>query len=141
MNFEIDPGIYEEIAKVIHSDESPVGIDAKKTHILILNKLMQIEQRLAQLEADMKHLRAFVYLKEITPGLGYESNHYRNNWHGGQGFAVVDDSLRLLKVRSVHCPCGSQLEIRARPLRVFICNAGLAGVGVDRAVYNEAVSN
>ncbi len=55
MNFEIDPGIYEEIAKVIHSDESPVGIDAKKTHILILNKLMQIEQRLAQLEADMKH--------------------------------------------------------------------------------------
>jgi len=33
MKFEIDPETYQEIAKVIHSDESPVGIDAKKnTH-------------------------------------------------------------------------------------------------------------
>ena len=41
---------YERIAGEIASDESPVGIDAKKTHVMILHKLMQIEQRLARLE-------------------------------------------------------------------------------------------
>lgn len=41
---------YEAIAKEIHSDSSPVGIDAKKTHILILQKLMNIEERLDRLE-------------------------------------------------------------------------------------------
>lgn len=41
---------YEEIERLIASDESPVGIDAKKTHILILHKLAAIEQRLERLE-------------------------------------------------------------------------------------------
>ncbi|NNE77708.1 MAG: hypothetical protein HKN31_11620 [Pricia sp.] len=41
---------YDAIAKEIHSDNSPVGIDAKKTHILILQKLINIEERLARLE-------------------------------------------------------------------------------------------
>ncbi len=41
---------YDAIAKEIHSDISPVGIDAKKTHILILQKLMGIEKRLDSLE-------------------------------------------------------------------------------------------
>ena len=50
MNFEIDHNTYEEIARIIHSDESPVGIDAKKTHILILNKLAEINDRLRRLE-------------------------------------------------------------------------------------------
>jgi hypothetical protein len=50
MKFEVDTKTYEEIAKAIHSDESPVGIDAKKTHILILNKLQEISERLERLE-------------------------------------------------------------------------------------------
>ena len=50
MSFQIDPKLYEEIAKEIHSDASPVGIDAKKTHIIILKKLMDIEKRLKALE-------------------------------------------------------------------------------------------
>ena len=50
MKFEIDAKTYDEIARVIHSDESPVGIDAKKTHILILNKLQEITERLERLE-------------------------------------------------------------------------------------------
>jgi len=54
MNFEIDPKTYEEIAKVIHSDESPVGIDAKKTHILILNKLQELSDRLERIEQNIK---------------------------------------------------------------------------------------
>lgn len=50
MNFEIDKDTYEEIAKVIHSDKSPVGIDAKKTHIIILKKLEEISERLERIE-------------------------------------------------------------------------------------------
>ena len=46
----IDDATYEQLAELIHSDEAPVGIDAKKTHILILHKLIQIEQRLERLE-------------------------------------------------------------------------------------------
>lgn len=50
MNFEIDPKIYEEIAKEINSDGSPVGIDAKHTHIVIINKLIEISERLDKIE-------------------------------------------------------------------------------------------
>lgn len=49
----MDKEIYEKIAKEISSDESPVGIDAKKTHIIIIEKLMQIEERLNQLEKKL----------------------------------------------------------------------------------------
>ena len=41
---------YRAIEQEIVSDQSPVGIDAKKTHIIILHKLMAIERRLASLE-------------------------------------------------------------------------------------------
>ena len=53
MEFKINQKLYEEIAKEIHSDSSPVGIDAKKTHILILEKLIQLENRLDQIEAKL----------------------------------------------------------------------------------------
>lgn len=49
----IDPQVYAEIEQMIASSESVVGIDAKKTHILILHKLMAIEKRLAALEAAL----------------------------------------------------------------------------------------
>jgi hypothetical protein len=45
---------YESIAKEIQSDDSPVGIDAKKTHIIIIQKLIQIEERLTQIEKRLK---------------------------------------------------------------------------------------
>ena len=38
MNLEVDNDKKAEIEKVITSDDSPVGIDAKKTHIIIINK-------------------------------------------------------------------------------------------------------
>ena len=50
MDTDIDKDVYERIEKLIGSADSPVGIDAKKTHVLILHKLTQIEQRLARLE-------------------------------------------------------------------------------------------
>lgn len=43
----------DRIAREIASAESPVGIDAKKTHVIILHKLEEIERRLASLEARM----------------------------------------------------------------------------------------
>ncbi len=54
---EIDKDLYEMLAKEIHSDKSPVGIDAKKTHIIILEKLIKIEERLSQLQKDIDQLK------------------------------------------------------------------------------------
>ena len=45
---------YDMIEEMISSDESVVGIDAKKTHIIILYKLRQIEKRLDSLEQRLK---------------------------------------------------------------------------------------
>ena len=53
MNFDIEKKSYEEIAALIHSETSPVGIDAKKTHILILSKLQEITERLERIESKM----------------------------------------------------------------------------------------
>ena len=41
---------YKKIEQMIEDTESPVGIDAKKTHVIIVHKLMQIEERLKRLE-------------------------------------------------------------------------------------------
>ena len=50
MNLEVENEKKAEIEKVITSENSPVGIDAKKTHIIIINKLVEIEKRLDKLE-------------------------------------------------------------------------------------------
>lgn len=41
------------IAERIASTDSPVGIDAKETHIIIINKLIAIEERLSRIEAHL----------------------------------------------------------------------------------------
>ncbi len=53
MKFEINTKAYEAIAKVIHSDDSPVGIDAKKTHILILHQLQLLNDRMERIEEQL----------------------------------------------------------------------------------------
>lgn len=50
MDFEVPTESYEAIRELIHSEDSPVGIDAEKTHVLILHKLASIEERLRKLE-------------------------------------------------------------------------------------------
>ena len=50
MDMNVPDAQYVEIEKLIASDQSPVGIDAKKTHIIILAKLLDIQQRLDKLE-------------------------------------------------------------------------------------------
>ncbi|MCB0706751.1 MAG: hypothetical protein KDC34_15655 [Saprospiraceae bacterium] len=53
MNLNPEKETYEAIAKIIESDTSPVGIDAKKTHILILDKLLALEERLIRIEKKL----------------------------------------------------------------------------------------
>ena len=53
MHLKVEKETYEAIAQEIHSDTSPVGIDAKKTHILILEKLIQLEKRLERIESKI----------------------------------------------------------------------------------------
>lgn len=49
-DLDIPQETYERIRKAIESDDSPVGIDAQKAHVLILHKLIELENRLDQLE-------------------------------------------------------------------------------------------
>ena len=44
---------FERIAAEIASDDSPVGIDAKKTHVMILAKLESMERRLTRIEEQL----------------------------------------------------------------------------------------
>lgn len=53
MNLEIPDEASQVLGEYIQSVDSPVGIDAKKTHILILHKLIEIERRLDRLETRL----------------------------------------------------------------------------------------
>jgi hypothetical protein len=53
VDLKVEKEVYEAIAREIHSDTSPVGIDAKKTHILILEKLIALEERLKNIESQL----------------------------------------------------------------------------------------
>ena len=46
----VPEGDYASIAGALASPDSPVGIDAKHTHVLILHALDRIERRLAEVE-------------------------------------------------------------------------------------------
>jgi hypothetical protein len=50
MPLEIDAEEYKKIEDLIAMADSPVGIDAKKTHVIILHTLLKIEERLSRLE-------------------------------------------------------------------------------------------
>lgn len=44
---------YQQIADGIADEQSPVGIDAKKTHVMILYMLEEIDRRLARVEENI----------------------------------------------------------------------------------------
>lgn len=50
MSLNISEEEYKEILEQIKDEDSPVGIDAGKTHVLILQKLMRLERRMEALE-------------------------------------------------------------------------------------------
>lgn len=45
---------YDGIGNYINSKDSVVGIDAKHTHIIIIKKLIELEEKLEKLEKKMK---------------------------------------------------------------------------------------
>ena len=47
---DIPETTWRALADEIASDASPVGIDAKKTHVMILYQLREIEERLKRIE-------------------------------------------------------------------------------------------
>lgn len=47
---------YREIEQLISSDESVVGIDAKKTHIIIIHMMKQIQDQLDDLEKRLQKI-------------------------------------------------------------------------------------
>ncbi len=47
---------YDEIGNYIQSKESVVGIDARHTHIIIIKKLVELEERLEKLNVQVKKL-------------------------------------------------------------------------------------
>ena len=51
---EIPHEAYQAIENEIASEESPVGIDAKKTHVMILHQLRLIEERLTKIEEALR---------------------------------------------------------------------------------------
>lgn len=53
MSHNIPEEDYQRLQKEIASEDSPVGIDAKHTHILILHKLEAIERRLDEIEEKL----------------------------------------------------------------------------------------
>ena len=56
MDLRIPQKDLEEIESAIQSEESVVGIDAKKTHVIIIHMLHQIQQKLDNLEGRIENL-------------------------------------------------------------------------------------
>jgi len=56
MDLSIPQKDLEEIESAIQSEESVVGIDAKKTHVIIIHMLHQIQQKLDNLEGRIENL-------------------------------------------------------------------------------------
>jgi hypothetical protein len=50
---QVPKDVYDQLAREIESDKSPVGIDAKHTHVIILHMLMEMERRLQRIEEAM----------------------------------------------------------------------------------------
>ena len=47
---------YDEIGNYIQSKESVVGIDARHTHIIIIKKLVELEEKLEKMEEQLNRV-------------------------------------------------------------------------------------
>ncbi|MEX0844759.1 MAG: hypothetical protein WD022_05735 [Balneolaceae bacterium] len=56
MRTNISDEAYKSIEKIIGSEESVVGIDAKKTHILILHMLGELQTKMEHLEERLERI-------------------------------------------------------------------------------------
>lgn len=55
---DVPADAYHALEKALHSDQSPVGIDATKTHVIIIHLLLDLQDRLARLEERLDRLDA-----------------------------------------------------------------------------------
>jgi len=55
---EIPEATRREIERAIHSEDSPVGIDAKATHVIIIAQLRDLQERMERLERTLEQIRA-----------------------------------------------------------------------------------
>jgi hypothetical protein len=53
-DLDLPQATYDRIKQAIESDDSPVGIDAQKAHVIILHKLIELEKRLDRIEERME---------------------------------------------------------------------------------------
>ena len=96
MNFEIPEDTYQAILAEIESENSPVGIDAKHTHILILHQLEQLNRRLDKLEAQQREI-----LSALEPA----------DLSGFNDFPDFGDDLPPLGTNDFHTPDDSITEL------------------------------
>ena len=52
-SLDVPKETYDRIKRAIESDDSPVGIDAQKAHVMILHKLIELEKRLDRIEDEL----------------------------------------------------------------------------------------
>ena len=50
--------VYAAFGEALGSETSPVGIDAKKTHVIILHVLLDLQDRLARIETRLDRLES-----------------------------------------------------------------------------------
>ena len=55
-DFKVNAKDFEQIAQLIQSESSPVGIDAKKTHVIILSKLQELCGRMERMEGKLNKM-------------------------------------------------------------------------------------
>lgn len=56
MSLDVPRADYERIKEIIASADSPVGIDAERTHVMILHLLEDLQRRLDALEDAVEEL-------------------------------------------------------------------------------------
>ena len=53
MTLDVPPENYDRIRDLIASEDSPVGIDAERTHVIIIHLLQELQARLERLEQEV----------------------------------------------------------------------------------------
>lgn len=56
MSLDVPRDDYERIRELITSPDSPVGIDAERTHVMIIHLLEDLQRRLRVLEGRIEEL-------------------------------------------------------------------------------------
>ena len=103
---EIPREKYDEIMREIEEANSPVGINAKKTHVIIIHKLMEIEKRLARLEGkdedDDVDVSENTRVNEIIDNkIGIENDDNKIGIENDDNLIVNNNDSELVQIKNV----------------------------------------